>query len=777
MKKKCKSKKRYAEGGDMLGLISQLGSMTGDPLGMGISFGANALDSILELAKDPSDYVPQKVNSGGAYAKGGPVDPPLKYRKDFKGNPITTPLASSYVKRSMALDGQKAEQAYGPYYDLYRYYLGQPLKSNKLAKSQYKPTDSKDPKAEYVALNDKRFRDLVVDIYNKSDYWDWARAEKEGKSSIPVSGYVHDHPKVKEKGIYLTADKFKAYQENQHLRMPTNAIGNFMIGKGKDEKGEYISYYDKFDAGTGSNPQNMMGAAKGYEIYDRIYLDEYKGLVRDHSRHAEWRRIGDAVEKKLYESSQSPSPKQFGSKQLGAGMQGPSKFADGGYLDSAIGDHAFEVGGNAGVDTNARTVKGQDVLLTKGEIVRDEPEGAYVFSNSNRKMPHPLTGRSFSDTVKPIEKGIAKAKKSLRRDYTDSISRNTLGHLEQLIEQNKAREEEVRIQKEPTEVQEFARGGDISGLIAALDEARNIRGMSNIHPIAHQMTIDNRVKDYVNWNINKAPLDNKFSNTVYEPLVGPSRTSIYKSDINAPKQPAKYDPTMGLTFKKETPQSNTKIPYEYGYKDGPNTENTSEDLSSNMQYLTPEDKIFMGLKTGETIARMIEAGKPATQYRSEPYEIDRIKYNPQDVLDKNQSTYRALLETNTGNANLDRVIKSSFAGNKMSQDREALRQYANMQSQSDMQVNQYNSQVRQNVDNINEQIAARKYAAKDAAFSSVGNLASIFQQAGGARAHNKITLATLESLSRRYGINMDELKSYIGWGKGGTEDGLVKYKG
>jgi hypothetical protein len=173
-------------------------------------------------------------------------------------------------------------------------------------------------------------------------------------------------------------------------------------------------------------------------------------------------------------------------------------YAQGGYMDSPIGNHAFEVGGNPGVDTNARNVKGQDVLLTKGEIVRNEPQGAYVFSNSTRKMPHPLTGKTFSETVKPIEKGIAKARKAVNKDYTDYISKNTLGHLEQLIEQNKNREEEIRQQTNSGPTMEYAVGGDIKGLITALDEMRNIRGMSDIHPLAHQLAVKNRVKDYVN---------------------------------------------------------------------------------------------------------------------------------------------------------------------------------------------------------------------------------------------------------------------------------------
>jgi hypothetical protein len=484
-------------------------------------------------------------------------------------------------------------------------------------------------------------------------------------------------------------------------------------------------------------------------------------------------------------------------------MNSQGAYAHGGYIDSPIGDHAFEVEGNPGVDTNARNVKGQDVLLSRGEIVRDEPEGAYVFSNSKSKMPHPLTGETFAETVKPIEKGIAKARKAVNKDYTDTISKNTLGHLEQLIEQNKTREEEVRQQDNNGDAMRYAVGGDIKGLIYALDEARNIRGMSDISPLSHQLTLKKRVKDYVNWNLNP----NLYDNLNMRKEVLPTYEVSAKAATS--KKLPMYSNVVSTT--KTTPQvagpqyegvstlidnltnfnfPTTKSPYEYPdkvatstnkditkNKDGaPLNKDGTQTGTDDMSYLTPEDKLFMALKSGETLARVLEAGKPATYYRSDPYEVDRIKYNPQDVLDKNQGTYRALLETNTGNANLDRVLQSSFAANKMSQDREGLRQYANMQGQSDLQVNQYNSQVRQQIDNINEQIAARKYAAKDAAYSSIGNLASIFQQAGTARAGNKITLSTLQSLSRRYGIDIEELKATMGWGGKDSENGLVKYK-
>jgi hypothetical protein len=99
-----------------------------------------------------------------------------------------------------------------------------------------------------------------------------------------------------------------------------------------------------------------------------------------------------------------------------------------------------------------------------------------------------------------------------------------------------------------------------------------------------------------------------------------------------------------------------------------------------------------------------------------------------------------------------------------------------MQRQSDLQVDQYNAQAMANVDNINEQIQGRQQQARDAALTSVGNMASIFQQAGGAKAHNKITLATLNSLSKRYGIDVPNLMLMME-GQGDANKGVVNYKG
>ena len=61
----------------------------------------------------------------------------------------------------------------------------------------------------------------------------------------------------------LLRDPDRAYGENL-------TMGTFVISKGRDEKGSYVSYYDKWDfATTGA----FQAIGQPFEIYDRIYYD------------------------------------------------------------------------------------------------------------------------------------------------------------------------------------------------------------------------------------------------------------------------------------------------------------------------------------------------------------------------------------------------------------------------------------------------------------------------------------------------------------------------
>lgn len=171
------------------------------------------------------------------------------------------------------------QDSYGKVGDLYAYYAGQPLHYNVLEYSQYKPTNSKDPNAKYVSINDPKFRQEIFDQYQntfvkgdlKSGY-----PKKINDNTYAISGYApHD------KGLVERAKKLNVrgldLMRKEHT---TSAIGHYYLSKGKDDKGEYISYYDVFDQGTGPNGGGVgetLGLTKPFEIYDRIYLDPKTG--------------------------------------------------------------------------------------------------------------------------------------------------------------------------------------------------------------------------------------------------------------------------------------------------------------------------------------------------------------------------------------------------------------------------------------------------------------------------------------------------------------------
>jgi hypothetical protein len=184
-------------------------------------------------------------------------------------------------------DVDNRQDSFGTLGDLYAYYAGQPLHYNTLEFSQYKPTTSKNPNAKYIAINDPKFKqevyDKYVDVFLNKDLQEqerWSipgsRLYKINDSTYSVSGYefpTAEHwrqSKLLNKKVHLISGK-------DHV---SNAIGRYFLSKGKDDKGDYISYYDIFDVHSGSEKRNLgetLGLTKPFEIYDRIYLDPKTG--------------------------------------------------------------------------------------------------------------------------------------------------------------------------------------------------------------------------------------------------------------------------------------------------------------------------------------------------------------------------------------------------------------------------------------------------------------------------------------------------------------------
>jgi hypothetical protein len=125
-------------------------------------------------------------------------------------------------------------------YDALYMHQGLPQKYNSFIKSQYKPSTSKDQNSIYYSLSPSLEKEILEDLtlYQNKDFIKSAEKTRMVKGSLVGQG----------------------------------ALKNFKYSKGKDDKGDYISYYDVNDYG---NILDLTG--KPFEIYNRIYLDPKTG--------------------------------------------------------------------------------------------------------------------------------------------------------------------------------------------------------------------------------------------------------------------------------------------------------------------------------------------------------------------------------------------------------------------------------------------------------------------------------------------------------------------
>lgn len=70
--------------------------------------------------------------------------------------------------------------------------------------------------------------------------------------------------------------------DTAHTKYTVPGLGRYIIGRGLDSKGEYFSYYDKWDM----NPIKVgktdisLGIGEPFELYDRVYLDDYFNIPK-----------------------------------------------------------------------------------------------------------------------------------------------------------------------------------------------------------------------------------------------------------------------------------------------------------------------------------------------------------------------------------------------------------------------------------------------------------------------------------------------------------------
>ena len=159
-------------------------------------------------------------------------------------------------------DDQRDLASYGRL-DAFNLYMGVPQTHNTFEVSDYKPSISKG--------ND----DNTI-YYKKSDNAEEYLEDQLGKKSY--SDYMLEF--IGDDGKLIDKTKKSRYDE---------IAGNYTINLGKDDKGNYISYYDKWDLNpyelknpiTGKEITTDIG--KPFEIYDRIYYQDNPKYTKEYS--------------------------------------------------------------------------------------------------------------------------------------------------------------------------------------------------------------------------------------------------------------------------------------------------------------------------------------------------------------------------------------------------------------------------------------------------------------------------------------------------------------
>lgn len=136
--------------------------------------------------------------------------------------------------KTSGLSSDELKKRYANRMDAYNLYLGIPQKNNTLEVSNQVPSKSTEKNKTYYKYNDEAKNKLAKELI------DWANTNSE------------------EKGVLTDLKQF--------------VMGDYTVSKGKDKRGNYISYYDKWDLDPIGSQVKSLDYGKPFEMYDKIYV-------------------------------------------------------------------------------------------------------------------------------------------------------------------------------------------------------------------------------------------------------------------------------------------------------------------------------------------------------------------------------------------------------------------------------------------------------------------------------------------------------------------------
>ena len=154
-------------------------------------------------------------------------------------------------------------------------YLGLPQRTNTLRDAEYNPTQGKLNNGKYITyMREPTFvEDVLMPIYNDLKL---GRKRIGGKK---IAGEVLSLPK------YANSIEEITPKGNAVVHIPF--LNNATMSSGHDGRGEYLSIFDTWDYNTDvyAKPGDNIGKhidGKPFDIYDRIYLDDYFGMPKEY---------------------------------------------------------------------------------------------------------------------------------------------------------------------------------------------------------------------------------------------------------------------------------------------------------------------------------------------------------------------------------------------------------------------------------------------------------------------------------------------------------------
>lgn len=151
--------------------------------------------------------------------------------------------------------------------DAWRFYLGIPQESGTFKVSEFRPAHATEDKYYYSMPGwlDK-FTKREEELQKDRKPIEVIVKTIEHSLKVNPGEYEFDHPH------HSAGDLFAMRAPGESVILGDDVMASFRLSKGHDERGEYISYYDKWDFGpTIEGETGLFG--KPFEIYDRIYYN------------------------------------------------------------------------------------------------------------------------------------------------------------------------------------------------------------------------------------------------------------------------------------------------------------------------------------------------------------------------------------------------------------------------------------------------------------------------------------------------------------------------